>query len=94
MLTRTTKQGYQAACGALKRADLRPYAGTIRVATLCLVGEADGSTPVTLVRETASLIPGARFEILPRAGHVPNIEAPGVLADLIARHAERPTANP
>lgn len=29
MLTRTPKQGYLAACGALKRADLRPHAGMI-----------------------------------------------------------------
>ena len=29
MLTRTPRQGYLAACGALKRADLRPYAGRI-----------------------------------------------------------------
>ena len=31
MLTRTPEQGYLAACGALKRADLRPYAGAIAV---------------------------------------------------------------
>ena len=92
MLTRTPKQGYLAACGALKRADLRPYAGTIRAATLCLAGEADGSTPVRLVRETASLITGARFKIIRDAGHVPNIERPEVFAALVAEHAEQATA--
>ena len=46
MLTRTPKQGYLAACGALKRADLRPAAGLIEAPTLCLVGDQDGSTPV------------------------------------------------
>ena len=61
MLTRTPRQGYLAACGALKRADLRPSAGKIRTATLCLVGESDGSTPVAIVRQTADLIEGARF---------------------------------
>jgi 3-oxoadipate enol-lactonase len=94
MLTRTPKQGYLAACGALKRADLRPYAGTIQAATLCLVGEEDGSTPVSIVRETAGLIKGARFEILRGAGHVPNIERPQAFAALVAEHAERATANP
>jgi 3-oxoadipate enol-lactonase len=94
MLTRTPKQGYLAACWALKRADLRPDAGTIRTATLCLVGEADGSTPVPLVRETAGLIEGARFEIIQGAGHVPNIEKPEVFAALVARHVEETTANP
>ncbi len=93
MLTRTPRLGYLAACGALKRADLRPYAGTIRTATLCLVGEADGSTPAPLVRETADLIEGARFEIVPGAGHVPNIERPTDFAALLVGHVERAAAN-
>ena len=93
MLTRSPKQGYLAACGALKRADLRPYAGAIEAATLCLVGEEDGSTPVALVRETAGLIKGARFEIIPGAGHVPNIERPEAFARLVTQHAERASAS-
>ena len=88
MLTRTPKQGYLAACGALKRADLRPYAGAIEVQTLCLVGDEDGSTPVALVQETAGLIKGSRFEIIRGAGHLPNLEQPETLARLIAQHAE------
>jgi 3-oxoadipate enol-lactonase len=89
MLTRTPRQGYLAACGALKRADLRPYAGLIRAPTLCLVGDQDGSTPVAIVRETAALIKGSRFEIIEGAGHLPNIEKPTVVAGLIAGHAKR-----
>ena len=76
MLTRTPKQGYLAACGALKRADLRPYAGRIQAPTLCLVGDEDGSTPVALVKETAALIPASRFEVIEGAGHLPNVEKP------------------
>jgi 3-oxoadipate enol-lactonase len=87
MLTRTSKDGYLAACGALKRADLRPYAGEIAAPTLCLVGEEDGSTPVALVRETAALIRNARFEIIEGAGHIPSIEKPAIVARLIAEHA-------
>ncbi len=89
MLTRTPTQGYLAACGALKRADLRPYAGAIEVPTLCIVGEEDGSTPVELVRETAELIKGCEFEVIKGAGHLPNLEQPDTHARLIARHAER-----
>jgi 3-oxoadipate enol-lactonase len=76
MLVRSPKQGYIAACGALKRADLRSHAGSIAVPTLCLVGEEDGSTPVALVRDTADLIGGSRFEIISGAGHIPGIEKP------------------
>jgi 3-oxoadipate enol-lactonase len=89
MLTRTPTRGYLAACGALKRADLRPYAGAIEVPTLCIVGEDDGSTPVELVRETAALIKGSRFEVIKGAGHLPNLEQPETHARLIAQHAER-----
>ena len=89
MLTRTPKQGYLAACGALKRADLRPYAGRIEAPTLCLVGDEDGSTPVALVEETAALIPGSRFEVIKGAGHIPNVEQPRAVAELVAEHARR-----
>jgi 3-oxoadipate enol-lactonase len=89
MLTRTPKQGYLAASGALKRADLRPYAGRIQAPTLCLVGDEDGSTPVALVKETAALIPGSRFEIVEGAGHTPNVERPKIVAGLVAEHAKR-----
>lgn len=89
MLTRTPKQGYLAACGALKRADLRPYAGRIAAPTLCLVGDEDGSTPVALVKETAALIPASRFEILEGAAHLPNVEKPEIMAGLIGEHARR-----
>jgi 3-oxoadipate enol-lactonase len=89
MLTRTPIRGYLAACGALKRADLRPHAGAIQAPTLCLVGDQDGSTPVALVRETADLIRGSRFEIIDGAGHLPNVEKPGAVARLIAEHARQ-----
>jgi 3-oxoadipate enol-lactonase len=89
MLTRTPRQGYLAACGALKRADLRAYAGRIEAPTSCLVGDEDGSTPVSLVKETAGLIPDSRFEIVEGAGHLPNVEKPEILAKLVAEHARR-----
>ncbi len=89
MLVRSPKQGYLAACGALKRADLRPFAGAIAVPTLCLVGEEDGSTPVALVRETADLIDGSRFEVIAGAGHIPGIEKPDATAELLRRAREK-----
>jgi 3-oxoadipate enol-lactonase len=87
MLTRTPKQGYLAACGALKRADLRPHLPAIAVPTLCLVGEEDGSTPVALVRETAGAIRRSRFEIVKHAGHLANLEQAAAFAALVAEHA-------
>jgi 3-oxoadipate enol-lactonase len=89
MLTRTPARGYLAACGALKRTDLRSCAGQIEAPTLCLVGDQDGSTPVALVKETAALIPGSRFEVIKGAGHLTNLEQPRAVAELIAEHAQR-----
>jgi 3-oxoadipate enol-lactonase len=77
---------------ALTRADLRPYAGRIGVPSLCLVGDEDGSTPIALVKETAALIAGSRFEIIEGAGHLPNVEKPSVVARLVAEHARRAAA--
>jgi 3-oxoadipate enol-lactonase len=54
-----------------------------------LVGDEDGSTPPALVKETAALIPGSRFEIIDGAGHLPNVEKPEVVAKLVAEHARR-----
>ena len=77
MLVRTPKQGYLAACGALKRADLRSFARRASpFPTLCLVGDEDGSTPVALVRETADLIADSRFEIIAGAATSPGSRSP------------------
>ena len=86
MLTRQPAGGYAATCAAIRDADLRAQAKTIRVPTLCLVGEEDLSTPPALVRGTADLIPGAKFEVIAGAGHIPCVERPDAVADTIARH--------
>ena len=87
MLTRTPKDGYLTACGALMQADLRPECRRIKVPTLCVVGEEDGSTPVAMVRELAGQIGQARFEIIAGAGHLPNLEQADALRALIEAHA-------
>jgi 3-oxoadipate enol-lactonase len=83
MLTRCPKEGYLTACAAQAEADLRPYCASIKVPTLCLVGEEDGSTPPPLVRELAGQIGHARFKTIAGAGHLPNIERPEVVRGLI-----------
>jgi len=88
LLLLTPVEGYAATCAALRDADLTDEVSTISVPTLVVVGDVDQSTPVALVRETAARIPGARFEIIDRAGHIPSIDQPETLARLIRHHLE------
>ena len=83
MLERQPAEGYISTCAALRDADYTEAAARISVPTLCLVGDQDGSTPPDLVRKTADLIAGARFEIIKDAGHIPCVEQPEALTDLI-----------
>jgi 3-oxoadipate enol-lactonase len=86
MLVRTPAHGYAGTCASVRDADLTADAGRIKAPTLCVVGDQDGSTPPDLVRQTADLIPGARFEIIRDAGHIPCIEQPATLVALIDYH--------
>ncbi len=83
MLIRQSPAGYAAACAAMRDADYRADAASIGVPTLCIVGDQDGSTPPDLVESFARSIPGARFEVISGAGHIPCVEQPEKLAELI-----------
>lgn len=83
LLTRTPDHGYAGTCAALRDADLRDRVGDIAVPTLCLCGDEDGATPPELVRELAASIPGAVYQEVEQAGHLPCIEQPAVIADAI-----------
>ncbi|TPL02221.1 3-oxoadipate enol-lactonase [Mesorhizobium sp. B2-4-14] len=83
MLTRQALPGYIGTCKAVRDADFTESARRIAVPTLCIAGDQDGSTPPDLVRSLADLIPGARFEIIRNAGHIPCIEQPEALVALI-----------
>ncbi|MFD2236018.1 3-oxoadipate enol-lactonase [Aureimonas populi] len=86
MLERTPGEGYAGTCAAIRDADLTAEAGRIAIPTLAIVGDEDMSTPPDLVRATAALIPGCRFETIAGAAHLPCIEKPAETAALIASH--------
>lgn len=83
LFLRTDPAGYASTCATLRDADLTAEIGKIAAPTLVVVGSEDGSTPVELVRSCAQAIPGARFEIVPEAGHIPSIEQPELLISLV-----------
>ncbi len=88
MLVRTPVDGYVATCATVRDADLRADAAKIDVPVLCVAGDQDGSTPPDLVRGTSDLIPGSRFVLIENAGHIPCVEQPEALANLIREHLE------
>ncbi len=83
MFVRQPLDGYAATCAALREADLTEVAKNVSVPTLCLVGDQDGSTPPTLVRELANLIPEADFAEIAASGHIPCIEQPDAYVSLL-----------
>ena len=84
MLVRTPVEGYVGTGAAIAAEDLTEPTRRIRKPALCIAGTEDGSTPPALMRELHALIDGARFELIEGAGHLPCVEAPATVADLIA----------
>jgi 3-oxoadipate enol-lactonase/4-carboxymuconolactone decarboxylase len=83
MLSRTPTAGYVATCVALRDSDLTEAARAVSVPALCVAGEFDGSTPPALVRALKSLIPGAQYQEIAGAGHLPCLQRPDELARLM-----------
>ena len=84
MFLRCDAAGYAATCATLRDADLRDRVSAISLPTLLVAGEQDLAMPVTQVEATAKIIAGSRFEVFPGVGHIPSIEAPEKLADLMS----------
>ena len=55
----------------------------IQAPTLIIWGKHDGLAPSVYAEEFASRIPGARAEIVDRAGHVPHLEQLDTVTDLV-----------
>jgi len=76
MMTRQPVEGYLGCCAAISGTDFYTPTSGLRLPTLGIAGSEDGSTPPDLVRETIDLIPGSRFELIRKAGHLPCVERP------------------
>ncbi len=75
MLLRQPIDGWTGCAAAIGGTDFYTPTSGLRLPTLAIAGDRDGSTPPDLVRETADLIPGARFHLLRGAGHLPCVDA-------------------
>lgn len=85
MFLRTPIEGYLGTATAIRDADLSESAKNLNLPTICVAGDGDGSTPPELVLNTANLIPNADFKLIKGAGHIPCVEQPEALNDIIYR---------
>jgi 3-oxoadipate enol-lactonase len=84
MLTRTPLAGYIATCAAIRDADLRAAARSVKVPTLVLCGAEDNATPPELSKALVDMLEKGRFHLIPDAAHLPCIEQPQKMAVAIA----------
>jgi len=60
----------------MAEADQRDLLPRIAVPTLLIWGELDARSPLSVARHFENAVPNAKLVVIPRAGHVSNLEAP------------------
>lgn len=83
VLLAQSQEGYLGCCEAIAGTDFYTPTAALRLPLLGIAGSEDGATPPDLVRETVGLVPGARFELMRRTGHLPCVEQPEAYAALL-----------
>lgn len=89
MFIRQPAEGWTGCAAAISGTDFYTPVSGLRLPVLGIAGDADGSTPPDLVRETVDLVPGSSFHLIRGAGHLPCVENPqsyaAALTDFITR---------
>jgi 3-oxoadipate enol-lactonase len=85
MVETTPAAGYAGCSHAIAGTDFYTTTAALRLPAQVIAGDADGSTPPDLVRELADLIPGARYDLIRGAGHLPCVEKPDAFAAILLR---------
>jgi 3-oxoadipate enol-lactonase len=75
-----------ASLGMAERPDSTPDLAGIDVPTLVITSSADTLIPPEVTTPMAGQIPGARLEVIDGAGHLSNLEAPGLFNELLREH--------
>jgi len=83
MLVQQADAGYAGCSAAIAGTDFYTPTAGLRLPCLGIAGAQDGSTPPDLVRETTDLIPGSKFHLIRRAGHLPCVEQPEEYAQVL-----------
>lgn len=73
--------------GGRERLDEDERIGQLRVPTLIVWGEEDEMIPLAIGRRIHQLVPASQLEVLPRCGHLPNLEKPSELVRCLLEFA-------
>jgi pimeloyl-ACP methyl ester carboxylesterase len=76
-------QSMAVALPLMAEADLTELLPQIAVPTLLIWGEQDARSPLSIARQFERAIPNAELAVIPRAGHVSNLERPEEFNELI-----------
>ncbi len=76
---------YKAVTGVIEREGVHAELGRIRCPTLVCVGDEDTATTPAKAERLRAGIPGARLEVIPRAGHTSTLEQPVFVTALLER---------
>jgi pimeloyl-ACP methyl ester carboxylesterase len=77
VMARVPEATYRAALRTIAAFDRRAALASIAVPTLLIAGAHDRTAPPEVMQRMAARIAGSRFVVLPDAGHIANVEAPG-----------------
>jgi pimeloyl-ACP methyl ester carboxylesterase len=77
--------GFRLMARSLAENDTTSLLPTIRVPTLLLWGESDQRSPIEVAERFRDAIPNADLRIIPRAGHVSNLEQPDAFTAHVGR---------
>ena len=84
----TSTEGFAGCARAIQKLDYLGDVGHIEAPTTLVVGANDGPLPQAM-EHIGSLIPGARLEVIPDAGHLPNIDQHEVFDAVLLRHLQQ-----
>jgi len=84
-MSRIDPAAYRIGAEAVWLADQRERVADIRIPTLIICGEEDKPTPPDLSRDLHAMIGGSQLAMIPRAGHLTNLERPAEFNTAVER---------
>jgi 3-oxoadipate enol-lactonase len=93
-MARIPSAGLAAAVRCLPSHDVRDRLANINCPTLVAVGNLDTETPPAYSLRLCHSIPGARYEEIPGAGHLSNLEAPDAVNNMVGEFLSTTTLPP